>query len=527
MKTPLRWILSSIRRKAIMGLLIVLLSAVFLIGLSIVSQARRLIMVEVERRAASVALFVGNNLAATTPSPEDVDGMARLMDSICADPSVLYANVLQDNGAVLASSCSRPELKQRRTLPLSEIYNLPAGEERFHVYDDILEVYRKVVLTDGDHVLLLLLGFDISDVKVVVSKITRLIAFNALVVYVFGLLVLIVAVNRFTEPLENLTEGIRDVGSGGSPEPIPIQGYDEVASLTTAFNQMITDLDRSRGEVERYQKHLEKMVTERTEALNRANDELLQINISLKEANEKLLELDKLKSNFLGIATHELKTPLSVVEGYLDSLVDGFAGELTEPQHGVIHETLLSCRRMGALISDMLDLTKIEAGKMPIERHRLAVIKVVERVVGQMIPLIQKKKLTLDIDERNMDAVAFFDEDRIIQVLVNLIGNAVKFTPEGGTITVSAEPQGEGEEASVAIDVRDTGIGISKDDLSHIFEEFAQVGMPGKEEGTGLGLAICKRIVEAHGGRIWADSVLGKGSRFTFTVPVDSGKSKI
>ena len=485
-----------------------------------ISQAKRFIMIEVERRAASVVLFVANNLAATTRSVDDVEAMVGLMDSICADPSVLYANVLKGDGGVLASSCSRPELGRVRSLPLSELYDLPAGGERYHVYGDVLEVYRKVDFGDKDHVLILLLGFDISEVKTIVSKITRLIAFNAFIVYIFGLLVLIVAVNRLTEPLENLTEGIRDVGSGGSPEPVPIQGYDEVATLTTAFNQMISDLDRSSEEVKKYQKHLERMVAERTEALNRANEELLEINVSLKEANEKLLELDKLKSNFLGIATHELKTPLSVVEGYLDSLVDGFAGELTGQQQGVIHETLLSCRRMGALISDMLDLTKIEAGKMPIERENQAVIKVVERVVGQMIPLIQKKKLSLDIDEQNMNAVAFFDEDRIIQVLVNLIGNAVKFTPEGGTISVSAETLKEEESLSVSISVKDTGIGISGEDLSHIFEEFAQVGAPGKEEGTGLGLAICERIVEAHGGRIWADSELGKGSRFTFTIPV-------
>lgn len=505
-----------------MGLLVVLLSAVFLIGLSIVSQARRFIMIEAERRAASVSLFVANNLAASTRSPEDVEAIVVLMDSICADPSVLYADVLNDDGSVLASGCSRPELGRRRSLPLSELYDLAAGGVRYHVYGDVLEVYRKLVFGEERNSLMLLLGFDISEVRTILSKITRLIAANALAVYVLGLLVLIVAVNRLTEPLENLTGGIKDVGSGRSPEPIAVHGYDEVASLTGAFNQMIHDLDRTREEVERYQKHLERMVAERTEALNRANAELVEINSTLKEANEKLMELDKLKSNFLGIATHELKTPLAVVEGYLESLKDGYAGELTDPQQGVIRETLLSCRRMGALISDMLDLTKIEAGRMPIERESQTVIKVVERVVGQMIPLIQKKKLTLDIEERNMNTVAFFDEDRIIQVLVNLISNAVKFTPEGGTITVSAEPLEEDDFSSIALAVKDTGIGISREDLSHIFDEFAQVGPPGKEEGTGLGLAICKRIVEAHGGRIWAESVLGKGSRFTFTIPITS-----
>ncbi len=119
-----------------------------------------------------------------------------------------------------------------------------------------------------------------------------------------------------------------------------------------------------------------------------------------------------------------------------------------------------------------------------------------------------------------MEQLARFDEDRIIQVLVNLIGNAIKFTPEGGRITVSAKRGSKRGPSVTQVSVADTGIGISQEDLPLIFEEFAQVGEPGKEEGTGLGLAICLRIVEAHGGEIWAESKLGQGTTFTFTLPL-------
>ncbi|TNF49415.1 HAMP domain-containing protein, partial [bacterium] len=444
-------------------------------------------------------------------------------ERICADPSVLYATVLSSKGKVLASTCSNAEYEQVRSLPLSELVDIPLDGSRFHIFDDVLEVYRIVRLADTDKRVFLLLGFDISDVQAITSKITRLIGINAFLVYIIGLLILIVAVNRLTEPLENLTDGIKDVGLGKTPEPLSVYGNDEVASLTIAFNQMITDLEISRKEILDYQEHLEGMVEDRTEALNRVNEELLEINQSLELANEKLLELDKLKSNFLGIATHELKTPLSVVQGYLDSLKDGFAGELNEAQNQVIDETLHSCRRMTALISDMLDLTRIEAGKMPMEMEDVPIIRIVQRVAGQMVPLLQKKRMTLDIREDGMEAKAVLDEDRITQVLVNLVGNAIKFTPEEGSIIIKALLEREAVPPVVAVTVQDTGIGIGSEDLSHVFEEFAHVGPLGKEEGTGLGLAICKRIVEAHEGEIRVQSEVGKGSSFTFTLPLASG----
>jgi len=517
---PVRWVFTSIRRKAIAGLLIILLSAVFLIGLSIVSQARNFILAEVQRRASSVARFVGSDLASALNSTDPRVTVDEILDRICTDPSVVYSSVFDADGLVVSQKSSRAGREIKRSLPLGELYDLETDEVRYHVSDNVLEVYRNIVSTPGSEKFYFLLGFDIADVSSIVAKITRLIAFNAFIVYIFGLLALIAAVNRLTEPLTDLASGIKDLGLGKLPQPVPVRGYDEVGTLSANFNKMIEDLGRYRQEVENYQKHLEDMVGERTEALNEANVELTRINDSLKRANAKLLELDKLKSNFLGIATHELKTPLSVVGGYLDSLQDGFAGELNDAQKGIVRETLSSCHRMEALISDMLDLNKIEAGRMPMEVMEMPVIHVVQKVAGQMIPLLQKKKLTLDIMEEEMGLPARFDEDRIIQVLVNLIGNAIKFTGEGGRITVSAKRLKRNGPPVIQISVADTGIGISQDDLPHVFEEFAQVGEPGKEEGTGLGLAICLRIVKAHGGEIWAESEVGKGTTFHFTLPL-------
>lgn len=513
---PIHWVSTSIRRKAIIGLLVILLSAVFLVGLSIVSQAGKFILEGVQRRAASIVRFVGSDIASVLGSEYDM--LSGLVSRISSDPSIDFAVVFDSDGRVLAQARAEAVAEISRSLPLSEMYDLSAGETKFHESGDLLEVYYAIEDLQAGSELFVLLGFDISEVSTVLSKITRLIALNTLIVYILGLLALIAAVNRLTEPLQNLTEGIKDLGLGRLPRPVPVLGIDEVGVLSANFNKMIEDLGRSREEVGKYQKHLEEMVEDRTEALNEANSELLRINESLKRANDKLLELDKLKSNFLGIATHELKTPLSVVGGYLDSLRDGFAGDLNETQRNIVSEALGSCYRMEALISDMLDLTRIEAGRMPMEIAEKSVILVVQKVADQMVPLLQKKKLTLAVQDEGMDMTAHFDEDRITQVIVNLVGNAIKFTPEGGKITLSA--QSTSHPAGVQLTVSDTGIGISPQDLPYIFEEFAQVGPPGKEEGTGLGLAICKRTIEAHGGEIWAESELGKGTAFHFSLPL-------
>ncbi|MFV1957666.1 MAG: ATP-binding protein [bacterium] len=521
MINPFLWVRSSIRRKAIISLLLLLLSAIFLIGLSIVSWSRHFVVDETKRMAASTSRFVVNDISGMVDEGSDLKEISDVVGRVCSDPKVLYALLLGEDGKVLVSSCTEVKPDKSNALPLSELYSIEPESTRFHIYNDVLEVYRPISRPVKGSRLFFLMGFNIAEVHTIISKVTRLIAINGFIVYLFGLMILLTAVNRLAGPLANLTEGIKDVGSGKFPSPMAVEGHDEIASLSSAFNKMIEDLNNSTREIEEYQLHLEEMVEERTSALNRANTELVDINKSLQAANEKLMELDKLKSNFLGIATHELKTPLAVVEGYLESLENGFAGGLSEDQQGVIQQTLSSCYRMDDLISDMLDLTKIEAGKLPMDRQHHTFIHVVEKVAHQMAPMAAKRGVSLDVKSDGLETEVCFDQERISQVLVNLIGNAIKFTPEGGKVTVFGEIVETHRGEAISISVQDTGIGISGQDISHVFEEFAQVGSPGKEEGTGLGLAICKRIVEAHGGSISAESTPDEGSVFTFTLPVE------
>ncbi|HEY2988747.1 MAG TPA: HAMP domain-containing sensor histidine kinase, partial [Candidatus Binatia bacterium] len=223
------------------------------------------------------------------------------------------------------------------------------------------------------------------------------------------------------------------------------------------------------------------------------------------------------KSEFLANVSHELRTPLNAIIGFSEVLGEKMFGELNEKQAEYTEDILSSGRHLLSLINDILDLAKIEAGRMELELTTFdlpgaienALILVRERATRHGI------KLDREIDERLGELVG--DERKVKQVLLNLLSNAVKFTPEGGQIRVKAM-RGD---ASAIISVADTGIGIAPGDQEMIFEEFRQVGSnyAQKREGTGLGLSLTKKFVEMHGGKIWVESEIGKGSTFTFTLP--------
>jgi signal transduction histidine kinase len=253
------------------------------------------------------------------------------------------------------------------------------------------------------------------------------------------------------------------------------------------------------------------------EELRRNNDELAAVNAKLKE-------LDRLKSQFLSVATHELRTPLSIILGYNSMLAETLESKLSEEERRTLEESVGACKRLIRLVNTMLDISRIEAGKM--EMHLVA--HDLRQVLKSIVTLFQHEakrrrvELTLDFPQRLPKVM--LDSERIQQVLINLVGNALKFTPEGGRVRIAARTRGENNE--VAISVSDTGIGIPEQDLAKVFDAFAQVRRGAdRGEGSGLGLAIARRIVEAHGGRIEARSRVDEGSTFTFTLPVNAQES--
>jgi signal transduction histidine kinase len=237
----------------------------------------------------------------------------------------------------------------------------------------------------------------------------------------------------------------------------------------------------------------------------------------IEDKSRQIEAANRHKSEFLANMSHELRTPLNAIIGFSEVLGERLFGELNEKQAEYTDDILSSGRHLLSLINEILDLSKVEAGRMELEVATFDLPLAIDNARTFVRERAAKHGIGLDVtvDERLGDFVG--DERKIKQVLLNLLSNAVKFTPEGGRIGIKAR-QADG---SVEISVSDTGIGISREDQPKIFEEFRQVGSDyaHKSEGTGLGLTLAKKFVELHGGRIWVESEVGKGSTFTFTLP--------
>src|SRR5438105_10680276 len=237
----------------------------------------------------------------------------------------------------------------------------------------------------------------------------------------------------------------------------------------------------------------------------------------LRVNNLQLERANRLKSEFLASVSHELRTPMNAIIGYTKLMLDGLDGDLTDQQIADLQRVAQAADNLLGLINGLLDLAKIEAGKMELNSEEVDIETVVEEVIELVRPQAEAKGLALEMDVPRALPAAFADRARVRQVLVNLAANAVKFT-ERGSVTV-AQASGDGW---ITLAVSDTGVGISQDALAYIFDEFRQADSSTTRRygGTGLGLAISKRLVGLHGGRIWVDSAVGAGSTFRFTLPV-------
>jgi signal transduction histidine kinase len=223
------------------------------------------------------------------------------------------------------------------------------------------------------------------------------------------------------------------------------------------------------------------------------------------------------KSEFLANMSHELRTPLNAIIGFSEVLVDRMFGELNEKQDEYLKDIFASGQHLLSLINDILDLSKIEAGRMELESSDFDLPGAINNALILVRERASRRGITLghSVDERLGPIRG--DERKVKQVLLNLLSNALKFTPEGGRIDVSAEVR----DGDAEVSVKDTGVGIAPEDQEAVFEEFRQVGTADKKvEGTGLGLALSRKFIELHGGKIWVTSTVGAGSTFTFTLPL-------
>jgi len=288
---------------------------------------------------------------------------------------------------------------------------------------------------------------------------------------IFGIVISLWINRSITRPLSILEKKTTDIGKGNFKEDLDIPSPPELAGLAGAFNLMCS----------------------------------------------KLSELDKMKSDFFSSVTHELRTPLSTIKMGIVLLKEGVEGPLTEGQRGLLKVLEKETSLLMDLVNSLLDLSKMEAGMMRFQLEPENVAPLIEQTVEEMGPLADAKRIHLEVLLPEALPIIKMDSERILQALRNIIGNAVKFTPEKGRVSVSARRADHGVEVSVA----DTGPGIPAGNLITIFEKFQQSIIEGSHpvKGTGLGLAITKQIITHHGGKIWAESELGHGSTFIFVLP--------
>lgn len=289
----------------------------------------------------------------------------------------------------------------------------------------------------------------------------------------------------------------------------------DVNLLATVATQIALALDNAEAytQIEQLNLGLEAKVKERTQELELANRQLAT-------ANARLRELDTVKSKFLSHCSHELRTPLTSIKGFTENLLQGLAGPLSDKQTVYLDRVKTNADRLTRMIADLLDLSRIEAGKLQMRFEEVSLPALVGDVVAQLQPLAEGKRLKLEVLHTVMDLKLVADPDRLTQILTNIVHNAIKFTPEHGAITLGTQPR---PPRHVSISIADTGTGIPQAAIPNLFDPFFQSQRQHEVavKGLGLGLSIVKSLVDLHKGSIRVQSVEGRGTTFTITLPLN------
>lgn len=320
-------------------------------------------------------------------------------------------------------------------------------------------------------------------------------------------------------PLHSLMEGLAQVKQGNLGVEIKTNSKDEIGELGDAFNVMTLDLKQSRDKNEDYAHNLESRVAARTNELSEKNSELVRITERLEKANAQLKELDELKTRFFANISHELRTPLTLISTPLQGVLDGAYGNTPNHQADVFRTMYRNCSRLLKLINQLLDFSRIQAGGMRLRCRRVNVGQQLSHLISSVQSVGQSRSIAIVLEDHAPELKAVLDHDLFEKAVLNLISNAVKFSPDHSRITISLSRVGEQFTVSVA----DQGMGISPEDLPHIFERFRRTRDSDSQRlpGTGIGLSLTREIALLHGGDISVESTPGQGSLFTLVFPVE------
>ncbi len=431
------------------------------------------------------------------------------------------------------------KLPEGWTTGASEYENIKEG---VHIESDHIDVF-KIIRTNG--AVLGALYMEYSQ-GILTGKIKKGVLIGVLITF-FSFLALyflsLVFHRVITRPIWRLRDTMKQIASKGDYRTrIDDDREDELGELIKAFNEMLSQIDVRDKELERHRSDLEKMVDEKAAEIVRKNRELRDAVKEAVELRKKAEEANQAKSTFLAGVGHEVRTPLNSILGFTEVLLDGKAGLLTEKQREYVMDIMDSATHLNSLINDIIDMAKIDIGKVSLNLEYANPELIIERAYNMLKERLTKKNITFLVSKHSVPDMIRVDERRILQVVFNLLMNAFKFTQSGGRIEVILE----GVEKSdllerippefmddfeindipecrhLLITVKDNGIGIDKEAQKRIFEPFQQAdpSITKRYGGTGLGLAITRDIVKLHGGVIWVVSEAGKGSRFTFSLPM-------
>lgn len=327
-----------------------------------------------------------------------------------------------------------------------------------------------------------------------------------------------------SDPIISLRDASLEVAKGNLDRQVEIFSDDETGELGVSFNMMVTDLKKSRNKLEEYSKNLEAMVKKRTSDLHRKmrlldKKEVMlnQMNKNLSNANKRLKELDKEKDEFISVAAHELKTPLTSIKGFTQVMMDEKIIASKKNRLRYLELINKNTVRLYNLVLDLVDSSRISLGKLKLNIGEFDPEKVCQDIKESMAMIIKDKGIKPAFHIEPGIPLAIGDPERVSQILRNLIINSVHFTDEGGFIKVRIKKEGR----YVQFEVEDNGSGIPKENQASIFSRFyqAESGLRRKVGGSGLGLSVCKGLVDLMKGNIWFNSVPGKGTTFYFTIP--------
>ncbi len=404
----------------------------------------------------------------------------------------------------------------------------------YTLLDEIKEIQEDLIRAKTD-----VLDANINKQHEIIASLINRFAVVEIFIVLFGFFLSFLLSGVIISGLSKLAKATREISQGRFETKIRITSRDEIGELASAFKQMAKDLKKSREQIKKHAQELEQKVKERTKELNQkvreltdtktavlnmmddmdhTNKELVHTQEKLKESLKKLKEMDAKKDQFISIAAHELKTPLTSIHGFSQLLQNRKIANNFNKRNRYLkimdHET----RRLANLVNDILDLSRIDLGTVKLVLEKVNINELMSNMKREMEMLIKEKGLESKfIIEKGMPEI-ITDKERLTQILINLINNAIKYTPKG-KITVKVAK----EKNNVHFMVKDTGIGISKENQKKIFERFYQVdsSYTRKVGGTGLGLALVKELLDILGGKIWVKSVPEKGSEFHFTLPVN------